>query len=43
MGVLGYIGIRYKEHPPKVWNIPPGDIFYMDKSINWRISDVQGH
>jgi hypothetical protein len=25
MGVLGYIGILYhKEHPPKVWYIPPG-------------------
>jgi hypothetical protein len=25
IGVLGYIGILYhKEHPPKVWHIPPG-------------------
>jgi hypothetical protein len=25
MGVLGYIGMLYhKEHPPKVWHIPPG-------------------
>jgi hypothetical protein len=25
IGVLGYISILYhKEHPPKVWHIPPG-------------------
>ena len=25
IGILGYIGIvKHKEHPPKVWHVPPG-------------------
>jgi hypothetical protein len=31
IGVLGYIGIfQHKEHPPKVWQIPPGTSCILD-------------
>ena len=23
IGVLGYIGLVHKEHPPEVWSVPP--------------------
>ena len=33
IGVLGYIGILFKEHPPEVWHIPPGTLCITDYII----------
>jgi hypothetical protein len=41
IGVLGYIGIPYhKEHPPKVWHIPPGTPYIYKEQFKKTIQYV---